>query len=80
MPTHSDVGKTWGLQVWEKVSVLKAVVWGDVGDEPDPYPHPEIYLAEPSPVVVCLRTMVPLTLGDALLPRGAGGVVLAEIL
>lgn len=33
--------------------------------------------AEPSPVVVCLRTTVPLTLGDALLPRGAGGVVLA---
>ena len=33
--------------------------------------------AETSPVVVCLRTMVPLTLGDALLPHGAGGVVLA---
>ena len=37
----------------------------------------KLTLTELLPVVAFLRMMVPLTLGDVLLPRGASGAVLA---
>ena len=74
---HSDVGKTWGLQVTGRS--VSSTQWFGVMLEMNLTLIPILKFtpAEPSPVGARLKTMVPLTLGDALLPRGAGGVALA---
>lgn len=76
MCQHSDVGKTWGLQVMGRS--VSSRQWFGVMLEMNLTLIPVLKFtpAETSPVVACLRTMIPLTLGDALLPHGAGGVVL----